>query len=375
MSRLAWAVALISSLSACTVPELGSDEQDVKVDTESEYSWQQYLANLEFAKSYEPRCSFDDSTGPEDVQHRVLVTGFGRFLSNSSNATGEMVSELLDELNYPLTEAPPAGDVDKPAAQTRVAQGIIVLPGAGKVAVCAMVLPVFWDLAPYLIAQEMRSFAPDLVLMNGIARGRQDVWLELGAVNLAQRTRDGSGIVVPDEHDAPLVPTASHDEYARPNLASWDAMKASIDKAIDERADIEHEGDTFGRVLTGTSFAGYPRSSNTYLCNNTTYTVGYLMDHPDETVTLLEASHAREGVETGLPLALGIDMSEVPRLFMHWPTQLKGPFLQAGASVMRAGIDAQLTALAAGKKPTTGENDRADIPANLSIPDPPGSSE
>ena len=119
--------------------------------------------------------------------------------------------------------------------------------------------------------------------------------------------------------------------------------------------------------------AGYPRNSNTYLCNNVTYTVGYLMDHHDEEVVLMEASHVRENedgtpVDTGLPLTLGVDMSEVPRMFMHWSSNIEGEHVALGAEMMRAAIDAQLTTrdLEEGG-PLRGDNTLADLPPSGSI--------
>lgn len=365
VQRCVWLIGLLGALSACGT-SVGTDALDVKVDTESELAWQQYVANLEFAKSYEARC---DLALAAEADHRVLVTGFGRFQSNSYNATGGMVSELIAELDYPETTAPPSNEIDLPAPQTAVAQGMLELPGAGTVFVCAMVLPVFWDLAPYLIAREMAAFEPEMVLMNGIAGWRQEVWLELGAVNEAKRLGDGSNNLRPDEDRAPLVPTAGASEYARANLASWDAMRTAIDVALEEESARSRDGVPFGDVVHGTLLAGYPRSSNTYLCNNVTYTVGYLMDHHQESVRLMEASHVRDGVDAGLDVTLGVDMSAVPRLFMHWPSDLRGEHLAAGAALMRAAIDAQLSALdSTADGPARGDNDTAELPATETIP-------
>ena len=52
---------------------------------------------------------------------------------------------------------------------TGVATTTIVLAGAGPVDVCAMILPVYWDLAAILVAKEIDAFRPNLVLMNGVA--------------------------------------------------------------------------------------------------------------------------------------------------------------------------------------------------------------
>lgn len=357
-----FATSLLVALAACGGDDPGYDEQDVVLDTESEQAWAQYQANLAFAKSYVARC---DASAAEGADHRVLVSGYGRFMSTSSNATGEMVSELIEELTYPMTDSPPFGEIDPPGPQLAVAQGTIDLPGAGTVAVCAMVLPVYWDLAPWLVAQEMAAFEPDMVLMNGIAGGRQSTWLEMGAINRASGSRDGSNITRVDEAGAPLIPGADASEYARPNLASWEPMKAAMQAALAEHESVEHDGLAFGDVVRGIELAGYPRSSNTYLCNNVTYTVGYLMDHWEDEVTLMEASHVREGADAGLPITLGVDMSEVPRLFMHWSSQIRGEHLQAGTAMLRAAIDTQLTLLDDDESgPIRGDNAIADRPGD-----------
>jgi hypothetical protein len=240
------------------------------------------------------------------------------------------------------------------------------------VAVCAMVLPVYWDLAPYLLAEEMRAFQPELVLMNGIAGFRQDTWVELGAVNRAKRLTDGSGISRPHDYGGPLVPDAEESESARPNLASWAAIKDALETTRDTHQEVLRGGTRFGDVVQGALLAGFPRLSNTYLCNNVTYTVGYLMDHHDEEVMLMEASHVRDDdggspVDTGLPVTLGVDMSEVPRLFMHWSSNIEGDHIALGADMMRAAIDAQLMTLHVEEGgPIRGDNDFADLPASTS---------
>ena len=125
------------ALSACTArSDPSSDEQHVKIDTESELAWQQYQANLRFAEDYEPVCHAKVERSDEPgvaPRPRVIVTGFGRFHSNQRNATGEIVSELLEGLTYPLTEPPRDGELDPPAPQTAVAFETIELPSMVRV--------------------------------------------------------------------------------------------------------------------------------------------------------------------------------------------------------------------------------------------------
>ena len=354
---LCLAAALLAASGCGLDTDVAEQEQNVTVVTDSEQAWAQYLANVEFAQAYQPVC-----VGADDESPRVLVTGFGRFLSNSVNASGQLVAELIVELDYPMTEAPAPGLVDDPAPQTRVALGTRQLPGLGSVQICAMVLPVYWDLAAYLVLAEMTAFEPHLVIMNGIAGPVQPLWLELGSVNRAMGLPDGSGALEPVE-GAPLVPAAPEDEYSRGLLLSWWSVRQAAEATI-----AEHAGDLEGdrgltEVLPGVRFAGYPRNSNTYLCNNTTYTVGYLMDHPDEVVPLLVPSSPREGYPSGLDVWLDQDFSSVPRVFVHWPSQLAGAHLGSAAVVLEAMLVAQLAALqSTDDQPTRGDNAIADIP-------------
>jgi pyrrolidone-carboxylate peptidase len=291
----------------------------------------------------------------------VLVTGFGRFGHNAVNASGQVVAALLGELDYPLTEPPEPGAVDDPAPQTRAALGQVVLPASGPVQICAMVLPVYWDLAALLVLEEIAAFRPQLVLMNGIAGSVQPLWIELGSVNRAMGAPDGSGALEPVE-GSPLVVSAPPEEMLRGLYLSWSSVRRAAERAIDERA-ADAEGDVpLTDVLPGVLFAGFPRWSNTYLCNNTTYTVGYLMDHPGETVRLLVPSTPREGYPSGVDARLDDDFSEAPRVFVHWPSQLGGLHVISAATVLQAMIDAQLQALQGGDDPPTrGDNALADI--------------
>ena len=340
---------MAASVGGCS-DDIGSQQADVVVDTASEAAWAQYLANVHFAQGYVPSCEPD----PTSWRPRVLVTGFGRFMDNRENATGRMVSRVVPGLEYPET-----GQIDDPAAQTRVKLGVVSLPGVGEVDVCGMVLPVFWDLAAYLVLREAEIFEPDLVLLNGIADARQPLWLELGSVNQAVALPDGSGVLVPVEPGTPLLDEAPPEEQARGLLLSWQEVRAGGEARIAAlAAETDDAGTRFGDVVQGVRYAGYPRASNTYLCNNTTYVVGYVLDHAAETVRLLEPSAPRPGGPTGIDLTFGPDLSTVPREFVHWPKDLKDTHLDRGADVMEHLIAAQLGAQT---EPTRGDPAMADV--------------
>jgi len=225
--------------------------------------------------------------------------------------------------------------------------------------VCGLVLPVFWDLAAILVLREAEIFQPDLVLMNGIAGSRQPLWLELGSVNEAVALPDGSDLLQPIEAGAPLLDEAPATERARGLLLSWQEVRAAGEARITALGtEPDDAGTPFGDVVQGVLFAGYPRASNTYLCNNTTYVVGYVLDHAGETVRLLEPSAPRPGGPTGIDLTFGPDLSAVPREFAHWPKELRDTHLTRGAQVMSSLIAAQLTATTA---PERGDPAMADF--------------
>jgi hypothetical protein len=355
------------SLSACASETNGDDEvvagdeNEVKVDTRTPAARRQYDANVDFATSYKARCA---AAGPPSGRPRVLLTGFGRFMSIGDNATGRIVNTVIPAAHYPETTPPAAGQVDPPAPQLSVALSTIVLPGAGPVDVCAMILPVYWDLAAILIAKEMDAFHPSFVMMNGVAGERQPLWVELGATNRAAPLDDGSNQLRPavsgNDAYAKIVDTASHDEDARANLLSWHAVESAAAAAV-TRHEADVDQDTrLGDVLQGVKLAGFPRNSNTYLCNNVTYVAGYLMSHPGKTVRLLKASPAVRGAVNDVKIDMKTDLRTVPRVFVHWPSEMATKHHAAGAEVMKAILDAQLTALAHGDAPTAGDNALAD---------------
>ncbi len=353
-------LALLAGLAACDAATAPSTEtNDVVVDTESEAAWAQYVANHAFASSYAPRCRPYEPSAIDDLSRRprVLVTGFGRFLNIRENATGRILERFLPGLAYPETEPPAPSEVDDPAAQTSVESGVVALPRSGEVEVCAMVLPVFWDLAGALLLAEAESFAPDLIVMNGVAGYTQPLWLELGAVNEAVGLEDGSGVLAALP-DSPILAEIPDGLDARPNLLSWSEVRDAAEREVAARRDSLEGSRSFGEVLGGVRYAGFPRGSNTYLCNDTTFLVSTVLDHPGHVFRVLEPSHPREGGPTGLDVSTSLDGPSLPRVFVHWPSSLSGEHLGDAAALLGAIVDAQLSA---NEAPTRGDPSLAEV--------------
>ena len=264
---------------------------------------------------------------------------------------------------YPDTRPPRAGEVDPPEAQVSVAVATMEVSRVGPVDVFAMILPVHWDLAAALVAREAEALRPSFVMMNGVAGPRQALWLELGAANRASTLLDGSNQLRPFAADGEklvkIVEGAPPSEDEQPNLLSWGSVESAANDAIGRHAGEREGGARFGDILQGVERAGFPRASNTYLCNNITYLTGWLMSHPRSDVSLLEASHPEPGARNALNVRIDADLQAVPRVFVHWPSELADKHLDAAADVMRAIIGAQLKALAAGDTPTFGDNRNA----------------
>jgi pyrrolidone-carboxylate peptidase len=380
LARIAALAALALGTLAGCASDASSEDADglddsegaVVVNTSSPRARAQYDANVAFATSYKARCTFPETTSGSDAiqRPRVLVTGFGRFLDNTNNATGRIVSALVPGAEYPDTTPPEPGaqdgsgwSVDLPEPQTRVTVGRIELPRMGAVDVCVMVVPVYWDLASILVAKEIDAFKPALVLMNGIAGSRQDLWIELGSVNRAMPLEDGSDALKPlpptGKSVAPIVPSASRSDESKGLLLSWDAVREAAAAEIEAQKDVDDDGAAFGDLLTGAKLAGFPRSSNTYLCNNITYVVNYLMSYPGRSITLLKASTRVTGKTNQVRAKISADVRTTPRVFLHWPSELADhpAHVKAAAGVLATVIDTQL----ASATPTVGDNALADV--------------
>jgi hypothetical protein len=220
-----------------------------------------------------------------------------------------------------------------------------------------MIVPTFWDVAAIVIARELDAFRPSVVVMNGVAGERQPIWIELGAANRARALRDGSDVIWPAVEQGatyvPLVEEAPEAELLRGNAMSWVEVEQAAGRAIAERADIVADEEPLRAMLEGALLAGFPRLSNTYLCNNVTYTVGWFASGAGRRLSLLRASPPLPGRVNEVVLTAEYDHSRVARVFVHWPSRLAGEHVRAASEVLATLVGAQL---AATTPPTVGDN-------------------
>ena len=180
---------------------------------------------------------------------------------------------------------------------------------------------------------------------------------------------DGSDILRPlapsGQAFAPIVKSASPQDTLKGLFLSYDAVDRAAKAAVLSHADHVVDGRRFDAVLQGVKLAGFPRSGNTYLCNNLSYVTNYLMASPGHAVSLLSASTGSKDARNGVRVKIDRDVRKVPRVFVHWPSTLTGAHIDDAADVMRAILDTQLLALApGGAAPVLGTNAMAEIVAS-----------
>lgn len=300
------------------------------LDTEREASFARYQAGLAFARAYHPR-GRPTTDGP-----RVMVTGFGPFGPHRTNATAGIVNRLLDSRDPgdPGDPRGPARDLEpRGPHHVAVAQGVVALEGQGPVEICALKLPVAWDLAALVVIREAEAFGPDVLVMSGIAGARQPLFIELGALNRAARRADAALVVPRGE-----VVVAEADTVD--NRASFVALRDAARDAIAS----EHARDPSLAEVLPTARLTPTRESNAYVCNNTTFAVGHALARPGARLTLFEASHPR-ACDHGVVAGTERDLSRIPRLFLHWPSALSRTGEEAAARVLKAMVARQLATM------------------------------
>lgn len=272
-------------------------------------------------------------------RRRVLLTGFARFGPHERNASGELVAALLPGLEVPRYPAPQPGTVFSPELQF-VAETARVRWDTTEVVLAVLILPVLWDLAAAVVLRAIQKFDPELVVMSGVAGPRQPLWIELGASNQTHPRRDAS------EHLQPIT-DARVLAGGPPALAHRAAFPRLLEVA---RAQLRAEP-TLEEVMPTVELTGFPRPGNAYICNATAYAVAHALTLPERPLTLLEGSADQRGAT----LHLRRDRVHVPHFFLHWPSDLSGPRVEAASRMLRAIVSAQLRANDEAEPPLAGD--------------------
>lgn len=198
---------------------------------------------------------------------RIVVSGFNSFVSRRTNVSGAVVQAMADPAFWPssvrIADDPGAQAYSRRAATigrsddfSQVWSRRLVIDGQPYDA-CFVVLDVMWDLAAAILAIEVISFEPDVLLMMG--RGGREPMFERAAVN---RVMDAPSFKGDGTPLAELTPLAGPILPPGPGVEdliemTWDAARL--------------------RAVTAPLFAdlGYrpqlaiPRApASTFICNN-----------------------------------------------------------------------------------------------------------
>ncbi len=276
---------------------------------------------------------------------RVLVSGFGRFLTHDFNASAHIVTRLLNGVEPPSVSVSDLRGVHSPAEQTLVQCQTVAIDQHTDVELCVLVLPVFWDLAPWLLLNTIKHFQPSIVLMNGIAAERQPIYLEHACANYARVCEDGSGHLRPEivtERGGEVLGKLVLDEAESLEdsqlRAAWGALEQAAQRECDGLGDVRESDVNLSSILSGVSQQSQWSESNSYLCNSVAYLCNHAMLHPTRALRFFE--------QTSDPLTLALmgEWSAVSRAFIHWPSDLRGKHIDCGAAILRAMISAQVRA-------------------------------
>lgn len=279
--------------------------------------------NVRFVRAYEAKTPPSSPSSPSSPSRpRVLVSAFGPFPPHAINASAEVLATLAGVPPH-RAELFEAGDErDTPGRHVRVDDVTIGLDDDAPCDLRAVILPVFWDVAPFVLVREIAAFRPDVVLMTGVAGDAQPIHLERGARNVRSSRLDASLRASP--RGPALLPGAAVERLVPfPFDEARRAAVQVLDRALAATP-------TLASVTTTVQVAA-PRDDNAYLCNQVTYLVDHALAHGGETLALLRSSDAAEGVSLALPEGL----QDVPRAFVHWPSRI-GEHRDAGAAMLRA---------------------------------------
>lgn len=320
-----------------------SSEAHIRLQLHSPKAIAQYEANRLFAQEFVYReLARLDVPSEDRALKRVLVSGFGRFLTHDFNATAHIVTGLLKDVSAPHAVIERFEGVHDPSEQTLLKYQRVSLDDHSEIALCVLVLPVFWELAPWLLLNTLKHFQPSIVLMNGIAGERQPLWLEQRCANRAKVCEDGSGHLVPQalsltDEATELCAEHKRDSESEKLRLQWDAVARAaqhhLEAMKDQREGVFNLSDILQGILPMTEY----RESNAYLCNALTYFCNYAMVHPQEELEFFAQS------SQPLSFKLEGEWAHVARGFLHWPSELRGKHIECASALLRTIIQAELS--------------------------------
>ncbi|MBL8603502.1 MAG: hypothetical protein JNK72_16375 [Myxococcales bacterium] len=302
-----------------------------------------------FAMGYRPQCRPELPTGRRRLR-RALVTAFGPYADVRDNASSAIVGMLVPGVAQALPLKPGPGVIEAPDARLAVASETVHLQHFGEARLCAMVLPSYWDLPGDLVLREIEAFQPDVVVMTGVSKRAREIILELGTVNESDELDDDSpaGFRLSPGRSLPVLDGPGQMQGERlPLVLSWSRVRRAMRRAWRAERDALEGPLRFDARVNDVRFGAYPRRLNRYLCNALAHAVnaglaGQLEEsHFARTLAALESP--RETL--GWPLPRVTPRPSLPRVFVHFPSELAGRHREAAEAMLVALLAAQLAAL------------------------------
>jgi hypothetical protein len=224
-------------------------------------------SNEEIVRHFDAYLASEKKCDPVNNGRRVIISGFGLWSKASINYSGFVVDNLASSEFWPEEGA----SLIPVSASYKFKQGVLGnsegvrivnrsfrLHNGQQISACLIISDVRWNFAGAVIANEMTRFQPDAVIMTGVSSG---AYLESGSLNVMELAPGHNSDGTPDLDDIPINRWILRSPKTPPMLPmTWDNQKLSrlISPLLKK----------IGLSLTAPKSA---RSSNDYICNNTSY--------------------------------------------------------------------------------------------------------
>jgi pyrrolidone-carboxylate peptidase len=223
-------------------------------------------------------CKIDDSDVP-----RVIVTGFGPFSGADYNISGQIVRQIFE-----CSSSRPSDPCGTTLSSSRLnpddfggkaLQRRLVIADS-EVDVCLIELAVQWDVAAAIIFEEAQRFKPAVIVMTGLGANDQ-LRFETQAVNRTQTSLSGyeeNGSFSGELNRPVSSAVVPEDDIDQIRDLTWSTQDISTDRLIGEIAT--------GELGARSVVEGLASTSNTYICNNTSYVLAATSTAEPGTVSL-----------------------------------------------------------------------------------------